>query len=121
MKQSHKFAAGVIASLGLGIAVATAYAIHRDHLGLVEARGVVGAGGMAGVVVHVDARELREDALGGVLRAPEDTDAWHDYLLQHGVKMLAAPRSHRDGARSFYCQDPDGNLVQLIYHPPLAG
>jgi hypothetical protein len=26
MKQSHKFAAGVIASLGLGIAVATAYA-----------------------------------------------------------------------------------------------
>ena len=32
MKQSHKFAAGVIASLGLGIAVATAYA-HPGQMG----------------------------------------------------------------------------------------
>jgi hypothetical protein len=32
MKQSHKFAAGVIASLGLGVAVATAYA-HPGQMG----------------------------------------------------------------------------------------
>jgi catechol 2,3-dioxygenase-like lactoylglutathione lyase family enzyme len=38
-----------------------------------------------------------------------------------GVRIAAAPRTHRDGARSFYVQDPDGNSVQMIYHPPLAG
>ncbi|HEX7028333.1 MAG TPA: VOC family protein, partial [Gammaproteobacteria bacterium] len=26
-----------------------------------------------------------------------------------------------DGARSFYIKDPDGNIVQLIYHPPISG
>jgi hypothetical protein len=35
--------------------------------------------------------------------------------------MLAEPRTHRDGARSFYCQDPDGNAVQILYHPPISG
>jgi hypothetical protein len=30
------------------------------------------------------------------------------------------PRTHRDGARSFYCFDPAGNLVQFIYHPPIS-
>jgi hypothetical protein len=34
--------------------------------------------------------------------------------------MMQAPRTHRDGARSFYCRDPEGNLVQMIYHPPIA-
>lgn len=60
------------------------------------------------------------DHIGFILNAPEHTDAWHDYLLQQGVKILTAPRTHRDGARSFYCHDPDGNTVQFIFHPPLA-
>lgn len=60
------------------------------------------------------------DHIGFVLSALEHTDLWHDYLLQQGVKILAAPRTHRDGARSFYCHDPDGNTVQFIFHPPLA-
>jgi hypothetical protein len=34
--------------------------------------------------------------------------------------MKTNPRSHRDGARSFYCLDPAGNTVQMIFHPPLA-
>jgi predicted enzyme related to lactoylglutathione lyase len=36
------------------------------------------------------------------------------------VKILKEPKTHRDGARSFYCLDPAGNTVQMIYHPPLA-
>jgi predicted enzyme related to lactoylglutathione lyase len=40
--------------------------------------------------------------------------------MSRGVAILKEPKSHRDGARSFYCRDPDGNTVQLIYHPPLA-
>jgi hypothetical protein len=36
------------------------------------------------------------------------------------VRILKEPRTHRDGARSFYCLDPDRNVVQIIYHPSLA-
>ncbi|WP_022957967.1 VOC family protein [Spongiibacter tropicus] len=63
----------------------------------------------------------RLDHLGFILRQPEDVDAWHTFLVENGVAIKAAPRTHRDGARSFYCLDPDGNLVQMIYHPPIAG
>jgi catechol 2,3-dioxygenase-like lactoylglutathione lyase family enzyme len=51
----------------------------------------------------------------------EEVDAWHAFLKANGVAIVKEPRTHRDGARSFYCRDPDGNTVQLIYHPPLAG
>ena len=63
----------------------------------------------------------RLDHIGFVLRRPEEVDRWYVYLEAHGVPMKTAPRSHRDGARSFYCSDPEGNTVQIIYHPPLAG
>jgi hypothetical protein len=36
------------------------------------------------------------------------------------VVIKAAPRTHRDGARSFYCLDPDGNTVQFIFLPAPA-
>lgn len=61
------------------------------------------------------------DHIGFILTAPAHVDDWHRFLAAHGVPLQAAPRTHRDGARSFYCKDPDGNTVQMIYHPPLAG
>ncbi len=64
--------------------------------------------------------DQRLDHIGFILRQPEDVDAWHQFLLAHDVKIKTEPRTHRDGARSFYCQDPDGNTVQMIYHPPIA-
>lgn len=60
------------------------------------------------------------DHLGFILVDPEAVDAWYAYLGEHGVTMKTAPRTHRDGARSFYCYDPDGNVVQMIHHPPIA-
>jgi len=63
----------------------------------------------------------RLDHIGLILGAPEEVDAWHDFLKRHGVTIVKEPRTHRDGARSFYCLDPDGNCLQMIYHPPLAG
>lgn len=61
------------------------------------------------------------DHFGFILEAPEAVDAWYEALLTKQVKILAPPKMHRDGARSFYCQDPDGNAIQFMYHPPLAG
>ena len=63
----------------------------------------------------------RLDHIGFVLREMEEVDAWHVFLKANGVAIVKEPRTHRDGARSFYCRDPDGNTVQMIYHPPLAG
>lgn len=60
------------------------------------------------------------DHIGFILRDPQDVDAWYEFLTANGVKIKTSPRTHRDGARSLYCYDPEGNLVQLIYHPPLA-
>jgi catechol 2,3-dioxygenase-like lactoylglutathione lyase family enzyme len=47
-------------------------------------------------------------------------DNWFEFLRQSGVEMRNAPRTHRDGARSFYCFDPDGTVVQMICHPPIV-
>ena len=55
-----------------------------------------------------------------ILDRMDDVDLWHNFLIDHGTPIEAPPRTHRDGARSFYCRDPDGTLVQLIYHPPLS-
>ncbi len=61
------------------------------------------------------------DHIGFILEDPEQVMAWYQFLLSHEVPMKSEVKQHRDGARSFYCADPDGNIVQMIYHPPLAG
>ncbi|HEY5701984.1 MAG TPA: VOC family protein [Gammaproteobacteria bacterium] len=61
----------------------------------------------------------RLDHIGFILKKPELVDDWYSFLNSHEVKMKTRPRTHRDGARSFYCEDPEGNTVQMIYHPPL--
>jgi catechol 2,3-dioxygenase-like lactoylglutathione lyase family enzyme len=58
--------------------------------------------------------------IGIVARLPEDVDKWADRLRKHGVSLTQEPKTHRDGARSFYFRDPDGLLIQLIYHPPIS-
>ncbi len=50
----------------------------------------------------------------------EQVDQWYDFLLDNGVKMINQAKTHRDGARSFYCSDPEGVVVQFIFHPPLS-
>jgi catechol 2,3-dioxygenase-like lactoylglutathione lyase family enzyme len=64
--------------------------------------------------------DQRLDHIGFILCDMESVDEWHAFLVANDVKIVAPPRTHRDGARSFYCHDPDGNTVQLIYHPPIA-
>lgn len=81
--------------------------------------------GTDNVAIHraphaIPAEAQRLDHLGFILNTPEDVDRWHEFLRTHGTPIVAPPKTHRDGARSFYCRDPDGTVVQLIYHPPLA-
>ena len=62
----------------------------------------------------------RLDHIGVLVQRIEDVDAWHEFLVDHQVEIVAPPKTHRDGARSFYCKDPEGTTVQVIFHPPLA-
>lgn len=78
------------------------------------------------LALHKSAVELPEnspqrlDHIGFILRKAEDVDLWYDFLCTHGVRIVLPPKTHRDGARSFYCLDPENNRVQIIYHPPIA-
>lgn len=60
------------------------------------------------------------DHLGLIVRTPDEVDRWATFLEGSGVPMSAKPKTHRDGARSCYCKDPDGNSVQIIHHPPIS-
>jgi len=73
---------------------------------------------------HGGAREpaqQRLDHIGFIIDAPEQVDAWYEFLRANDVRIKNPPKTHRDGARSFYCLDPDGNAVQIIYHPLISG
>jgi catechol 2,3-dioxygenase-like lactoylglutathione lyase family enzyme len=59
------------------------------------------------------------DHIGFFCATPQAVDDWFAWLRENGVRMRTEPRDHRDGARSFYCDDPDGIVVQFIHHPPL--
>jgi catechol 2,3-dioxygenase-like lactoylglutathione lyase family enzyme len=80
-----------------------------DNLALHRAGGARAAAGQA------------LDHLGLIVRAAGDVDSWAAFLESHGVTLDAKPRTHRDGARSCYFRDPDGNVVQIIHHPPISG
>jgi catechol 2,3-dioxygenase-like lactoylglutathione lyase family enzyme len=60
------------------------------------------------------------DHLGVIVRSMDDVDRWAAFLESRGVTLDAKPKTHRDGARSCYFSDPDGNKVQIIYHPPIS-
>ncbi|MEZ6197216.1 MAG: VOC family protein [Planctomycetota bacterium] len=60
------------------------------------------------------------DHIGFVLADPEMVEEWEMRARERGVEVVQATKTHRDGARSFYCRDPEGVLVQVLYHPPLA-
>lgn len=57
------------------------------------------------------------DHMGFFLQTPNDVDMWFEYLHANDVPIKTPPKNHRDGTRSFYCTDPDGNVIQMIYYP----
>ena len=53
-----------------------------------------------------------------------EVDDWYAHvktlLPGYNAKIVKEIKTHRDGARSFYFDDPDGNIIQLLYHPPIS-
>lgn len=62
----------------------------------------------------------RLDHIGFFVKTPEEVDTWFLYLKENNVKIIKEPKTHRDGARSLYCADPEGTVVQVIFHKPIV-
>lgn len=61
------------------------------------------------------------DHIGFILKTMEDVDSWWNWITSHAdIEIVRPIKTHRDGARSFYFKDPDGIIIQMIYHPPIA-
>jgi catechol 2,3-dioxygenase-like lactoylglutathione lyase family enzyme len=58
--------------------------------------------------------------IGFIVRRPEDVDLVAERVEAHGIALAEPVKTHRDGARSFYFRDPNGILIQLLYHPPIS-
>ncbi|OGT23639.1 MAG: glyoxalase [Gammaproteobacteria bacterium RIFCSPLOWO2_02_FULL_38_11] len=57
----------------------------------------------------------RLDHFGFFLEKEEDVEKWHTFLSENQVIIKFPIKKHRDGSKSFYCLDPDGNVIQMIY------
>lgn len=102
---------------------------YRDLLGMQiewqpDADNIFLCSGVDNVALHRTAEapqgQQRLDHIGFILKEMHDVDPWHAFLRLNDVPIAQPPKTHRDGARSFYCHDPAGTLVQLIYHPPIS-
>jgi catechol 2,3-dioxygenase-like lactoylglutathione lyase family enzyme len=82
------------------------------------------SGGHDNLAIHkvasVETGVQRLDHIGFALPEMTDVDEWYAWVKSHQVKILRDIKTHRDGARSFYMEDPDGVAIQMIYHPPIA-
>jgi len=81
----------------------------RDNLALhrVEAMGASATGAL--------------DHLGVIVGEAGQVDAWAAFLESNGIALDMQPKTHRDGARSCYFRDPEGNRIQVIHHPAISG
>ena len=89
-----------------------------------DAQNLYLTSGADNLALHEDVMATRGGALdhiGILVDEPAHVDAWASHLKAQGVQLRQEPKTHRDGARSIYFPDPEGNLIQLIYHPPISG
>ena len=57
--------------------------------------------------------------IGFFVATMDEVDQWHDHVVACGAKIVKEIKTHRDGARSFYFEDIDGNVIQILFHPPM--
>ena len=47
----------------------------------------------------------------------DGVDQLAEEMKARGIVIDDGPRDHRDGSRSFYFRDPDGNYIQILWDP----
>lgn len=81
----------------------------QDNLALHEKKGL-----------HPDWTRQALDHLGFMMATKEAVATLHQRAKEKNIPIVKPLKEHRDGAYSFYLKDPDGYVVQVIYHPLVA-
>lgn len=67
-----------------------------------------------------DAKERQLDHLGFVVESIDRVKELERGFMAKGVRIVHPFKLHRDGSASFYCADPDGIVIQMLYEPQLS-
>jgi catechol 2,3-dioxygenase-like lactoylglutathione lyase family enzyme len=111
---------------------ARAKKFYEDILGMdvvwePDAQNVYLSSGCDNIAIHEvsdsflkSAEERQLDHLGFIIESVERVKQLEQEFRARGVTIVHPFEVHRDGSASFYCADPDGILIQMLYEPTLS-
>jgi catechol-2,3-dioxygenase len=68
-----------------------------------------------------DASQERQlDHLGFLVESIERVKELESEFRSKNIAIVHSFKLHRDGSASFYCADPDGIVIQMLYEPTLS-
>jgi catechol 2,3-dioxygenase-like lactoylglutathione lyase family enzyme len=92
-----------------------------------DAQNVYLSSGCDNIAIHEvsesflkSAEERQLDHLGFVVESIERVEEIESEFRSQGVPIVHPFKVHRDGSASFYCADPDGVVIQMLYEPTLS-
>jgi len=112
--------------------VARAKKFYQEYLGMEvvwqpDAQNVYLSSGCDNIALHEvsepfasAAVEKQLDHLGFIVETIERVKELEADFIARGVTIVYPFKLHRDGSASFYCADPDGIVLQLLYEPKLS-
>lgn len=68
----------------------------------------------------VPSSEQQLDHLGFIVESIERVKELEGEFRKKGIRIVHPFKIHRDGSASFYCADPDGIVIQMLYEPALS-
>ena len=113
--------------------VARAKQFYQEILGMdvvwePDAQNVYLSSGCDNIAIHevaerfaASAVEKQLDHFGFVVESIERVRDLEQEFRSQGVAIVHPFKIHRDGSASFYCADPDGIVIQMLYEPTLSG
>jgi catechol-2,3-dioxygenase len=112
--------------------VARAKKFYQEMLGMdvvwePDPQNVYLSSGSDNLAIHqvpgklLDTSEERQlDHLGFVVESIERVKELESEFRSKNVAIVHPFKVHRDGSASFYCADPDGIVIQMLYEPTLS-
>ena len=112
--------------------VAQSKTFYQEILGMdvvwePDAENVYLSSGCDNIALHAvsanfaaSAEEKQLDHLGFIVESTERVKELEQEFIAKGVRIVHPFKAHRDGSASFYCADPDGIVIQMLYEPHLS-
>lgn len=112
--------------------VARAKRFYQELLGMSvvwepDAQNVYLSSGCDNIALHEVAADFAQsgaekqlDHLGFIVDSIDRVRELEQEFIRQGVTIVHPFKIHRDGSASFYCADPDGIVIQMLYEPTLS-